>query len=191
MSVDTAPTPETAEVDTAPVPTKDLMAQLAKIAAFKGAIADTEAVVRAEATARLLDLHDELGTKSLEVRDAEGNVVVTFVVVEPSATDSIRVDDEDALFDWVLANHPTEIETVSRVKQAFINRLSGEVVGGGEDGGVFHKETGEPVPGFKHVHTPAAAPTTITTKWKPKTGKQAALAMALADGGVTPLAIEG
>lgn len=186
MSVDTTTTP-TPEAATEPAQPniKDLLAQLAKAAAFKGAIGDTESVLRAEATRRLLELHDELGTKSLEVRDTDGDVVVTFVVVQPQATDKFVLEDPDALLDWALVHHDTEVETISRVKQGFVNVLAGraEAVGGV----VYDKETGEPIPGFVHVHTPAGPPTTITTKWAPKTGKTRALAMALADGGVTPL----
>jgi hypothetical protein len=181
-----------AATDTSPAapaePTiKELTAQLAKVAAFAGAIKDTETIVRTNLTRRMLEMHDELGTKSLEVRDADGEVVVTFVVVQPTANDEIKVSDEEALLDYVLDNFPGEVETITRVRDSFKKVLLGRVE---VSDGVAYDTTGEAVPGLTHVHTPAAAPTSITTKWKPGSGKQKALAMALADGGISPLELD-
>lgn len=185
MSTDTTPIPDAAAPAEPPV--KELTATLAKITAYVGAVKDTETLLRNQLEQRLLALHDETGTKSLTVKDDNGDELVTYTVVQPQASDTIKVTDPEAFLDWVLANFPTEVETITQVRPAFQARLLSRIVANG--GVLYDSETGEPIEaaGVEHVHTPAGDPTGITTSWKRATkdkpsGKERALQWALTDG---------
>lgn len=119
---------------------------------------------------RLLEAGEDMDTKSFNVR-LDGEVIATQTVNEPS--DKFTVDDKDTFINWVMDKHPSEVVTEPEVRPAFQKRLLEKNVAVGDDGTVFHKETGEPVPGLKHV--PAGQPTSFSTRWKSQDAKVAAL----------------
>lgn len=206
MSVDTA-TPDTAEVSTdSPTPAspiKALTEQYAKIAAFEGGVKDYAARVRANLTTELLRAHADIGLKSTEARGEDGPLV-SFSVVEPK--DDIKVTDPEALADYVMEHHPTEVVTevtirtdnpalidyvtehfpddidiVTSVRPSFLGPLLKGLKH--STSGVFDTD-GNEVPGVAHI--PAGDAKSITTSWKPG-GKEAALAAAIADPDILAL----
>lgn len=66
-------------------------------------------------------------------------------VTLPVSQESIVVSDAEALTKWVQANHPDEVETVTRVRPAFEQRLLAEAE---PDGDVVTDGEGTVVPGL-------------------------------------------
>lgn len=163
------------------IPTKELFARFAKIAAVAGAVKSYEATARAEVFTRLRRLQEESGSKSIIAKDTDGTPLVTLTVTEPK--DKFVVSDPNAVLDWVIDNFPAETETVSQVRESFLKVLMSRLVNDTEEG-VVDTATGSPVPGVKFV--PAGDPTSFSTTWKKEggeeTGKKAALAAAFAGG---------
>lgn len=186
-----------AEAPTPKAPTiKDVARDLTLIGAYKGTIADVETVVRADFQSRLLDMYHETGTKQIVVKADDGEEIATWSVTGTAAKDEITVTDEQAFEDWVLRNHPTEVETVVQVRPAFKDQLLKDLEHA--DGVFFSKATGEPVeiPGVEFKHTPAGEPTGVKITWKPGTkakpsGKERAAAIIRQQGVADLPAIEG
>lgn len=82
-----------------------------------------------------------------------------------------RVDDPDALLDWVKANHPTEVQTVESVRPAFLAMLLDIA----KDAGFgVHPDTGDVVPGiavgrgepYPQVRLSADAEALVAVEWQ-------------------------
>lgn len=55
-----------------------------------------------------------------------------------------RVDDDAELLAWVALHHPTEVETVRRIRPAFLDKLLADAA---DKDGAFNPTTGEQIPG--------------------------------------------
>lgn len=139
---------------------KDMLSRFASIDAFEKALGDFVKRERQTVFAAMAAKQDEDGTKSFNVM-LDGEVAATATITDPQPR--VVVKDEEAFTDWVMDHYPTEVETVPTVRPAFQKRFLDKLIDHDENG-VFVKESGEEVPGLKHV--PAGQATTFSTRWK-------------------------
>jgi hypothetical protein len=88
----------------------------------------------------------------------------------PVSKETAYVADETEFLDWLKRFHPTEVETLERIRPAFLSRLLPEC--SGEDGGVVWMREGALVPGL--AMRPGGVPQSL--RFKPNSD-----AMAVAD----------
>lgn len=135
--------------------------RLAKMTAFQTALKTQIDLERAATEAAMLDeFYGDSGSKSFNAR-VNGETVAQFTLKETK--DAVRVTDEDALLDWVFENAPSEVETITQVRPAFLAALLKRVQGDA-DTGVFDPETGAEVPGL--TYTPGGEVSGFGTSWK-------------------------
>lgn len=61
------------------------------------------------------------GTKAVELTLPDGTVCASASLAAPK--DRVEVTDEDAFFEWVLANHPAALKVDYTFKKSFLDRL--------------------------------------------------------------------
>jgi hypothetical protein len=167
----------------APVPLKEATRRFALIDAFKSALDDYVKSERPHMLGRLNAAAEDTDSKSFNVK-IDGETVATMTITQPQ--DKIVVDDDDALADYALDNYPTEVETVTRVRESFekvlLKKVKAEDVTPEptEDNPepeqvwmIVDPDTGEEVPGLKRA--PAPPPSSFSIRWKGKEQKAQAL----------------
>lgn len=149
-----------------------------KDAALKVAVLS---VLADKVKAALMDAREEqaaamkdVGADGVNVELPDGSRVAKITLV--AGRSSARVADEEELMAWVGANHPGEIETVTRVRPAFVNQLLADTCAAGSPVDV---DTGELIPG---IGVTKGEPYISTSQKKPKL-----IEAAWRDGQINPL----
>lgn len=176
MTTDASPTPQTAAAEPS---IKDLTQRFAFLLALEGAVKDLTIAARRNLGDRLVEVAEEMGTKSFVARDFEGEPMATFSLRETKP--KFVVSDPDAFYGYVQVNYPFEVEVVFQVKQSFAKELLTAKKLDGDTDGVVDRATGELVPGVTYV--PGGEGDGFGTSWTKTngedTGKRAALAQVL------------
>lgn len=98
---------------------RDSALRAAVLKALKDLIAAEETVARQDMAADFAVASEQLGDlKSIVVKLPDGSKVATVSLTEGRTT--WQVTDEPAFLAWVTDNFPSEVETVTRVRPAFV-----------------------------------------------------------------------
>lgn len=152
---------------------KDEALRATVLKALKDAIGDEYDTSRDVLHRALTDLSETTGAKSVTVTlDGADIATVTLGGGSPRAS----VTNDAALLEWVAERHPAEVETLRRVRPAFLTRLLAEAT----RAGVPYDATGEELPGVA-VRSSEPYP---GTRFKP--GGREAVAAAWAAGTLPP-----
>lgn len=146
------------------------------------------AIVACEAAAR--EFRAALGTDALSEWEDQG-VAPTWrmpgVTVSCSVTHaSVVVTDEAKFLDWVKDRYPTEVETIVRVRPAFLNLLLPSLV---ERGDPPCTEEGEVIPGL--TYNPGGSFSSLSIRATSELKGQLTLAAREMVSGSRPLALPG
>lgn len=131
--------------------------------------------VAAAARARAAELRDDL-TADAQAEYAEQGTAPTWrlpdigTVTLPISAERVVVDDEQVLTGWVTAFHPDEVETLTRVRPAFLTALLAECRG--DEGGVVWMREGALVPGL--AVRPGGQPQSLSFRPSPDAKRVAA-----------------
>lgn len=128
---------------------KDTAYRLAVLKALRDAVAAEEANARVFALGDLTAAAEDMGVRSVDVSLPDGTKIATLSLA--GGEDKVAVVGEIAFTRWVEENHPTEVETVTRVRSSY---LAAVLKAGGVD-----TVTGELVPGVGAV--PGSRYTTV------------------------------
>lgn len=183
-----SPTPNIVTDDTAAsLSVPELAVEYAQILAFETMVKDMVEARRDAFKARLKIAQAETGAKTFSARHADGDVMADFTFRESKA--AYKVTDADALTDWVIENHPTEVDAVATItdQDAFLDfvrenspawakvdftvkpafekvLLAGKTLSRVEEG-ILEKDTGVLVEGITWV--PAQSTDVLAPSWKP------------------------
>lgn len=153
----------------APPPRPHLPTMLAQAAVQKSI---TEALKKAadkhrDATfAAMLAAQEETDSKSFNVK-VDGELVATATITEPQekfVVQSVNTEAYDAFLDYMQETYPTEVETIVQVRPNFLKTFLEKQLIVTDAGEVFDTESGEVVPGVKHI--PPADPTSWSLRFK-------------------------
>lgn len=131
--------------------------------------------VAAAARAKAAVHRDEL-TQDAQAEYAEQGTAPTWrlpdigTVSLPVSTERVVVADEPTLTAWVAAFHPDEVETLTRVRPAFLTALLAECRG--DEGGVVWMREGALVPGL--AVRPGGQPQSLSFRPSPDAKRVAA-----------------
>lgn len=114
MSITDA-TPDITSDDTArSLSIPEATVEFAELLAFETMVKDAVAARRAQLVARLKIAQDETGGKTFSARHSETqDVMADFTFRESKA--HYAVTDKEALTDWVIENHPTEVDATATI----------------------------------------------------------------------------
>jgi hypothetical protein len=107
---------------------KDTAYRLAVLKALRDAVAAEEANARVFALGDLTAAAEDMGVRSVDVSLPDGTKIATLSL--GGGTAKATVVDEAKFTAWVQANHPTEIETVVRVRPAYVQAVLAKAVDG-------------------------------------------------------------
>lgn len=130
----------------APAPTPQENARVSLLAGklLPDAVKDIYSTPAAEADAALLAWMVETGSKSIEVKSEQGDLMGT--ISRTGGQSEAFVKDERVLLVWCEVEHPEEIETVKRVRPAFVGKLLKDAA---ENDEAVDVTTGQAVPGIE------------------------------------------
>ncbi|GAA3077122.1 hypothetical protein [Streptosporangium carneum] len=102
----------------------------------------------------------EFAVKSIRTTLPDHTPIATITLIDPQP--AVVVADEDAFTAWVVANHPSEVETLIRVRPAWQRAFLTHLVARDP---VADPHTGEVIPGLTAV--PASAPRSFSLRLLP------------------------
>ena len=167
---------------------KEELRRMALIKAFTDALNDWVKDERGNLMEDLLAKYEDEGTKSFNVTLPDGTKVASVTLPEGKPQD--KTVDEAALFEWAEAQGGIDVEvipavaerTVKTVRPAWLTRKLEKAIEG-DDGDLIDVETGEVIPGIKHV--PGAAPSSFSVRFA--TGGREKLSLAYRRGELNEL----
>jgi hypothetical protein len=116
--------------------------EIALKVAVLATLADKVRAALADARTEQAEAMKDVGADGVKVELDDGTKVASISLASGRVT--ARVADEDDFMGWVTENHPDEIETVTRVKPGFADRLLTQAAGAGAP---IDVTTGELIPG--------------------------------------------
>lgn len=149
-------------------PRPALPEQLARAAVQKAitdALTDAQKAHRDTVFEAMLAAKKATASKSFNV-EVDGEVVATATITDPKpkfVVQTVQSEAYDEFLDYMQEHYPTEVETVVQVRPAFLKTFLEKDLDV-QAGEVFDTNTGEPVPGVKHV--PAGDPTSWSLRFK-------------------------
>jgi|SRR5262245_20602348 len=149
---------------------KDIALRVAVLATLKDKVGAALAAARREQ----VDAMEDVGAAGVKVELGDGTKIATISLASGRVT--MRVADRDEFQAWVAEHYPDEIETVTRVKPAFEDRLLTQAAGADMPVDI---QTGALIPGVGMSH---GAPYVMTRGLR-----RDAIEAAWRDGRINPL----
>ncbi|MER5327062.1 hypothetical protein [Streptosporangium roseum] len=105
----------------------------------------------------------EFALKSIRVTLPDHTPIATITLIDPQP--AVVVADEDAFTAWVAANHPSEVETLVRVRPGWQREFLAHLAHLAALAPIADPDTGEVIPGLAAV--PALAPRSFSLRLLP------------------------